>query len=56
MVIYDSMVDNNDCYIFTNSEVEVLMPASSVILVDDESGFISIKTTASRKTIGLLRK
>lgn len=56
MTIYDTMVDGGDCYVFTNSEVEVLMPASSVILVDDESGFISIKTTASRKTIGLLKK
>lgn len=32
------------------------MPTSSVILVDDESGMISVKTTGSRKTIALVKK
>ena len=31
---------------------KTLMPATSVILVDDESGILSIKNTATRKTIG----
>lgn len=31
---------------------KTLMPATSVILVDDESGLLSIKNTATRKTIG----
>lgn len=35
---------------------KTIIPTSSVILVDDESGYISIKLTASRKTIGLLKK
>lgn len=31
---------------------KTLMPATSVILVDDESGLLSIKNTGTRKTIG----
>ena len=33
-----------------------LFPQSSIILVDDESGLISVKNTATRKTIFLARK
>ena len=33
-----------------------LIPASDVILVDDESGAVSVKNTASRNTIGYLIK
>ena len=33
---------------------KMLIPVSSVILVDDNSGAIAVKTVASRKTVGLL--
>ena len=35
---------------------KMLIPATDVVLVDDESGAISIKNTASRCTIGYLIK
>lgn len=31
-----------------------IVPSTSVVLVDDESGAISVKNTASRKTIGYI--
>lgn len=36
----------------TDNGEKMLMPTSSAIFVDDESGAISVKTTGSRKTIG----
>ena len=33
-----------------------IYPVSSIILTDDESGFIAVKNTASRQTIGLIKK
>lgn len=33
-----------------------LFPASIVILVDDESNFISVKLISTRKTIGIIPK
>lgn len=54
--IYE-IVDSNEKYIKLQSDDEItILPANSTILVDDESGFISIKNTGSRKTIGLIRK
>ena len=54
--IYE-IVDSNEQYIKLRSDNEItLLPANSTILVDDESGFISIKNTGSRKTIGLIQK
>lgn len=35
---------------------KLIYPVSSIILTDDESGFIAVKNTASRQTVGLLRK
>lgn len=35
---------------------KLIYPVSSIILTDDESGFIAVKNTASRQTIGLLAK
>lgn len=57
MVIYESYTLENECYTFTSADGDVvLMPAATTILVDDNSGFISIKNTATRKTVGLIRK
>lgn len=54
--IYE-IVEQNEQYIKLRSDNEItLLPTKSTILVDDESGFISIKNTGSRKTIGLIQK
>ena len=54
--IYE-IIDSNEKYIKLQSDNEItLLPTNSTILVDDESGFISIKNTGSRKTIGLIQK
>ena len=35
---------------------KLIYPVNTIILTDDESGFIAVKNTASRQTIGLLKK
>jgi hypothetical protein len=42
-------------FVGENGEKQIY-PVGSIILTDDESGFISVKNTASRQTVGLLRK
>lgn len=44
---YEFVGENGEKYI---------IPSTSVVLVDDESGLISIKNTATRKTIGTVPK
>ena len=44
---YEFLGDNGEKYI---------IPSTDVILVDDESGAISVKNTASRATIGYMIK
>lgn len=39
-----------------DNNYKMLMPTSSAILIDDNSGAISVKSTASRKTIGYANK
>lgn len=36
--------------------VKTLVPTTDVVLVDDDSGSISVKNTASRRTIGIIIK
>ena len=56
MKIY-TIIEQNDKYIKLSSSNEItIIPIVDVILVDDNSGYISIKNTASRKTIGLIKK
>lgn len=44
-------------YEFTGeNEEKVLVPSVDIILVDDESGAIAVKNTASRCTIGYILK
>ena len=44
-------------YEFTGENGEkVLVPSADVILVDDESGAIAVKNTASRCTLGYILK
>ena len=54
---YTSYTKTDSYYEFTDSNGnKTLMPATSVILVDDESNLLSIKNTASRKVIGTVPK
>ena len=55
-MIFNSYTNNDSYYEFVGDEGKMLIPSTDVVLVDDESGYISIKNTASRCTIGLLRK
>ena len=55
-MIYDSYTKTDDYYEFIKGEEHLILPASNIVLVDDESGMIAIKTIASRATIGLVRK
>lgn len=38
-----------------NGEIYVI-PNDDIVFVDDESGLVSVKNTASRKTVGVIRK
>ena len=54
--IYE-IIEQNEQYINLRSDDEILiLPTDKTILVDDNSGFISIKNVGSRKTVGLIRK
>ena len=54
---YTSYTSTDSYYEFTDSNGnKTLMPATSVILVDDESNLLSIKNTASIKVIGTVPK
>lgn len=54
---YVSYTKTDTYYEFVASNGDkLIVPATDVVLVDDESGLISIKNTASRCTIGTLPK
>ena len=57
MIIFDS-ITKTDTYVQLSrgNDETMIMPSSSVIYTDDESGYVSIKTTGSRKVIGLIPK
>lgn len=54
-MIYTGYTQTDAYFEFTGSEGKLIMPATDVVLVDDESGMIAIKNTASRCTVGLLK-
>ena len=55
-MIYNS-INKTDTYVeLSNGDNKLIMPASSAIIVDDESGMKSIKTTGSRKTVALVKE
>lgn len=55
-MIYTGLTKTDSYYEFVAENGEkLIMPASDVILVDDESGMLAIKSTASRQTLGLLK-
>lgn len=56
-MIFVSYTKSDTYYEFVGENGQKLIyPVSSIILTDDESGFIAVKNTASRQTIGLLKK
>lgn len=56
-MIFVSYTKTDTYYEFVGDNGQKLIyPVSSIILTDDESGFIAVKNTASRQTIGLLKK
>ena len=56
-MIYASYTKTDTYYEFVGENGEkMLVPATDVILVDDESNLLSIKNTASRCTLGLVPK
>lgn len=56
-MIFTGYTQTDTYYEFVGGNGEkYIIPANDVILVDDESGALSIKNTASRCTIGLVPK
>lgn len=53
-MIYTGYTKTDAYYEFVGDEGKLIMPATDVVLVNDDSGAISIKNTASRCTLGLL--
>lgn len=56
-MVFTSYTKTDYYYEFVGANGEkYIIPSTDVILVDDESGALSIKNTASRCTIGLVKK
>lgn len=55
-MIFSSYTKTSSFYEFVGEGVKYIIPKNDVILIDDESGFLSVKLIASRKTIGLVPK
>ena len=55
-MIYNSMTKTDTYVKLSNGDNKLIMPASSTIIVDDESGMQSIKTVGSRKTVALVKE
>ena len=56
-MIFTSYTKTDTYYEFVGENGEKqIYPVGSIILTDDESGFIAVKNTASRQTIGLIKK
>lgn len=54
---FNTMTKTDTYYEFVGDNgLKLIAPLNNIILVDDESGYISIKSTATRQTIGLLVK
>ena len=51
-------INKTETYVELTTEdgQKMIMPTSSFILIDDESGALSVKTTGSRRTIGIVPK
>ena len=55
-MLYDSYTKTDSYYEFIAGEVKTIIPVTAVILVEDESGLLSIKLIATRKVIGTVPK
>jgi len=56
-MIFTSYTKSDAYYEFVGENgMKMIIPATDVILVDDESNLLSIKLIATRKTIGLVPK
>lgn len=55
-MIYNNITKTTTYVELSNGENKIIMPTSSVIIVDDESNLTSVKTVGSRKTIGLVKE
>ena len=55
MTIFNNMVKTDTYVQLKEGDNTIVMPVNSVIMVDDESGMLAVKTTGSRKTIALVK-
>lgn len=56
-MIFNSYTKTDTYYEFNGENgIKLIAPTKSIILVDDESGALTIKSTTSRCTIGLVPK
>lgn len=56
-MIFTSYTKTDSYYEFTTEDgVKYIIPSADVVLIDDNSGAIAVKNTASRSIVGLLRK
>lgn len=55
-MIFDSIVDKGSYWLLTSDVARVLIPKSHIFLVDDESGYITLRFASSRKNLGVVRK
>ena len=53
---YNSMTKTDTYVELSNGDNKLIMPTSSVIIVNDESSIQSIKTVGSRKTVALVKE
>lgn len=55
-MVYFTSINKQESYVelTTNDGEKHIIPTNSIIFVDDESGMVSIKNTASRCTVGLI--
>lgn len=54
---FNTMTKTDTYYEFVGDDgLKMIAPIESVILIDDNSGLISIKLVATRKTIGTVNK
>ena len=55
-MVYFTSIAKTDTYVemSTRDNEKYVIPNDDIIFVDDNSGMVSVKNTASRKTIGLI--
>lgn len=54
-MIYDTYRQEENYWVLTKDKNKFFIPAAHMILVDDESGLKAVKSTATRKTIALVK-